>query len=239
MAYCKDITDNSLISLSKCSRLNTLESRGCPLITSLGLAAIALQCKQLSKLDIKKCSNIDDTGMIPLAYFSQNLRQVHILFIDDPSCLLFPESKTGTRSLSLLFRICLMDIIDKVCFLQSFWQINLSYSAVTDAGLLTLASISCLQSLTILHLDGLTPSGLATALLACEGLTKVKLQASFKSLLPQPLLRHLEGRGCVFLWRDKVLQVRLFFSIMRTTRKTLFKVNCNVCISSTSNNCQL
>ncbi|PON94364.1 F-box domain containing protein [Trema orientale] len=162
IAYCKDVTDNSLLSLSKCSRLNTFESRGCPLITSLGLAAIAVQCKQLAKLDIKKCSNIDDTGMIPLAYFSQNLR-----------------------------------------------QINLSYTAVTDAGLLKLASIGCLQSLTILHLDGLTPSGLATALLACEGLTKVKLQASFKSLIPQPLLKHLEGRGCVFQWRDKVLQAEL------------------------------
>lgn len=46
-------------------------------MTSLGLTAIAVRCKQLSKLDIKKCSNIDDTGMIPLAYFSQNLRQVN------------------------------------------------------------------------------------------------------------------------------------------------------------------
>lgn len=76
IAYCKHITDHSLISLSKCSRLNTLESRGCPVITSLGLAAIAVGCKQLTKLDIKKCSNVDDAGMIPLAHFSQNLRQV-------------------------------------------------------------------------------------------------------------------------------------------------------------------
>lgn len=90
---------------------------------------------------------------------------------------------------------------------------------MTDAGLLTLASIGCIQSLTILHLDGLTPCGLATALLACEELTKVKLQASFKSLLPQPLLRHLQGRGCVFQWRDKVLQVRLPLYITRAKKK--------------------
>lgn len=76
VAYCKDITDSSLISLSKCPRLNTFESRGCPSITSLGLAAIAVGCKQLAKLDIKKCHNINDAGMIPLAHFSQNLRQV-------------------------------------------------------------------------------------------------------------------------------------------------------------------
>ncbi|XP_015897663.3 F-box/LRR-repeat protein 3 isoform X1 [Ziziphus jujuba] len=162
ISYCKDITDSSLRSLSKCSRLNTLESRGCPLITSLGLAAIAVGCKQLTKLDIKKCSNIDDTGMIPLAHFSQNLR-----------------------------------------------QINLSYTSVTDVGLLSLASISCLQSLTILHLNGLTPGGLAASLLVCGGLTKVKLQACFKSLLPQALFEHLEARGCVIQWRDKVLQAEL------------------------------
>ncbi|KAJ0027741.1 hypothetical protein Pint_34981 [Pistacia integerrima] len=162
IAYCKDITDTSLISLSKCSKLNTFESRGCPFITSLGLAAIAVGCKQLTKLDIKKCHNINDVGMLPLAHFSQNLR-----------------------------------------------QINLSYSSVTDVGLLSLASLGCLQSMTILHLKGLTPSGLAAALLACGGLTKVKLQASFKSLLPQPLFKHLEARGCVFQWRDKGFQAEL------------------------------
>lgn len=161
-SYCENITDSSLISLSKCSKLNTLETRGCPLITSFGLAAIAVGCKKLSKLDIKKCHNINDAGMLPLAHFSQNLR-----------------------------------------------QINLSYSSVTDVGLLSLASISCLQSLTILHLNGLTPGGLGAAMLACGGLAKVKLQASFRSLLPQLLLEHLEARGCVFQWRDKVFQAEL------------------------------
>lgn len=162
IAYCNEITDNSLVSLSKCSKLNTFESRGCPLITSLGLAAIAVGCRQLTKLDIKKCYNIDDSGMISLAHYSQLLK-----------------------------------------------QINLSYSSVTDVGLLSLTSISCLQSMTILHLKGLTPSGLVAALLACGGLTKVKLQSSFKSLLPQPLLDHLEARGCLFQWRDKVFRAEV------------------------------
>lgn len=205
IAYCKDVTDSSLISLSQCSRLNTLESRGCPLITSLGLTAIAVGCKQLSKLDIKKCCNIDDSGMAPLACFSQNLRQVNFQL----RC-----------SYIIHQQIC----FNLACSLQLFWQINLSYSAVTEAGLCTLASIGCLQSLTLLHLDGLTPNGLATALLTCEGLTKVKLQESFKSSLPQPLLKHLEARGCVFQWRDKVLEVRLSFNITRA-RVSLFFLN--------------
>ncbi|KAK9734331.1 hypothetical protein RND81_04G132200 [Saponaria officinalis] len=162
VSYCQEITDGSLISLSKCSNLNTLECRGCPLISSLGIAAMAVGCKQLTKLDIKKCYNINDFGIIPLAHFSQNLR-----------------------------------------------NINLSYTSVTDVGLLSLASISCLQSMTILHLKGLSPRGLAGALLACGGLTKVKLHSSFRSLLPQPLFEHLEARGCVFQWREKVFQDEL------------------------------
>ncbi|XVE62090.1 hypothetical protein DITRI_Ditri06bG0091700 [Diplodiscus trichospermus] len=162
IAYCKDISDRSLLSLSKCSRLKTLETRGCSLITSFGLAAIAVGCKELTKLDVKKCQNIDDAGMLPLAHFSQNLR-----------------------------------------------QINLSHSSVTDIGLLSLASISCLQNITILHLKGLTPSGLAAALLACGGLKKVKVQAAFRWLLPYQLVEHLEARGCMFQWRDKVLKEEL------------------------------
>ncbi|KAK7390271.1 hypothetical protein VNO78_25570 [Psophocarpus tetragonolobus] len=161
-SYCTSITDKALFSLSKCSNLKILEIRGCLLVASIGLAAIAMNCRQLSRLDIKKCYNIDDSGMIPLAHFSQNLR-----------------------------------------------QINLSYSSVTDVGLLSLASISCLQSFTVLHLQGLVPGGLAAALLACGGLTKVKLHLSLRSLLPELLIRHVEARGCVFEWRDKEFQAEL------------------------------
>jgi len=195
MSYCIDITDSSLLSLSKCSRLNTFESRGCPLITSLGLAAIAVGCKQLIKLDIKKCHNIGDAAMLPLAHFSQNLRQV------------FSPWQSGLYYLPCLPKQHLENSTDIGGCDMVFLQITLSYSSVTDVGLLALASISCLQSMTVLHLKGLTPSGLAAALLACGGLTKVKLHLSFKSLLPLPLFEHLEARGCVFEWRDKEFQV--------------------------------
>ncbi|KAI4356092.1 hypothetical protein L6164_000139 [Bauhinia variegata] len=162
VSYCTTITNGSLISLSKCSNLKTLEIRGCTLVTSIGLAAIAVKCKQLNHLDLKKCYNIDDGGIISLAHFSQNLR-----------------------------------------------QISLSYTSVTDVGLLSLASISCLQTLTVLHLQGLTPRGLAAALLSCWGLTKVKLHIALKSFLSVPLIKHVEARGCVFEWRNKEFQAEL------------------------------
>lgn len=76
ISYCKDITDKSLVSLSKCSMLQTFESRGCPHITCQGLAAIAVRCKRLTKLDLKKCPFINDSGLLTLAHFSQGLKQV-------------------------------------------------------------------------------------------------------------------------------------------------------------------
>ena len=76
LSYCTEITDRSLISLSKCAKLNTLEIRGCPMITSTGLSEIAMGCRLLSKLDIKKCFEINDVGMLYLSQFSHSLRQV-------------------------------------------------------------------------------------------------------------------------------------------------------------------
>ncbi|THG22467.1 hypothetical protein TEA_002235 [Camellia sinensis var. sinensis] len=148
MAYCDKVTDISLISVSKCSKLKAVEIRGCPCVSSEGLSAIAVGCRQLTVLDIKKCFHINDAGMLPLNQYSQNLK-----------------------------------------------QINLSYCSVTDVGLLALASISSLQNMTILHVAGLTPNGLAAAMLACGTLTKVKLHTSFKASLPQSLLDHMEARG--------------------------------------------
>lgn len=58
-----------------------------------------------------------------------------------------------------------------------------------------------------MHLKGLSAAGLAAALLACRGITKVKLQPIYRSFLPCRFFEHLEARGCKFEWRQKVLQV--------------------------------
>ncbi|MCL7026125.1 hypothetical protein MKW94_028050, partial [Papaver nudicaule] len=84
--------------------------------------------------------------------------------------------------------------------------INLSYCSVTDVGLLALASISCLQVVTMLHVEGLTANGLVAAMVSCRGLRKMKLHQSFQSSLSQPFMEHIESRGCSFQWRDKPFQ---------------------------------
>lgn len=72
---------------------------------------------------------------------------------------------------------------------------------------MALASINHLQNITILHVTGLTASGLAAALYACQGLIKVKLHAAFKESIPQALLNHMEARGRIFHWRSKAVQI--------------------------------
>lgn len=76
IAYNDKITDTSLKFLSKCLMLRALEIRGCHSVSSVGISAIAIGCRQLMVLDIKKCVCINDDGMVPLAKFSQNLKQV-------------------------------------------------------------------------------------------------------------------------------------------------------------------
>nr|CAB3488843.1 unnamed protein product [Digitaria exilis] len=80
LSYCTEVTDRSLMSLSKCTNLNTLEVRGCPRVSSAGLSEIAMGCRLLSKLDIKKCFEINDVGMLYLSQFSHGLRQINLSY---------------------------------------------------------------------------------------------------------------------------------------------------------------
>ena len=145
---------------------------------------------------------------------------------NDSSCSIFSKPQTGICRTMICYPLIndtnyatLMDLT--FSFLE---QINLSYCSVTDVGLLVLASRSPLQNMTILHLSGLSPNGLAAALLTCRGLKKVKLHASFKALLPQSLLAHMESRGCVLHWRDKAFQPQVILLIAFTFNQISFSI---------------
>ena len=45
-------------------------------MSSVGLSAIVMECRQLMVLDRKKCTNINDDGMILVAQFFKNLKQL-------------------------------------------------------------------------------------------------------------------------------------------------------------------
>jgi F-box and leucine-rich repeat protein 2/20 len=88
-------------------------------------------------------------------------------------------------------------------------QIHLSFCSVTDEGLLALLCLSCLRNVSMFHLSGVSPKGLVTALLMCTGLTKVKVEASFKPKIPQVLIERVESRGCSLHWSNKPFQAEL------------------------------
>lgn len=52
----------------------------------------------------------------------------------------------------------------------------------------------------------------------------MKLHASFKSLLPQAIFEHLEARGCLFQWREKVFQV-CHLVVTRSMKKLISSIH--------------
>ncbi|KAL6597330.1 hypothetical protein ACP70R_046770 [Stipagrostis hirtigluma subsp. patula] len=114
LSYCTGITDRSLMALSKCGRLNTLEIRGCHKVSSTGISEIAVGCRLLSKLDIKKCFGINDAGMLYLSQFSHSLRQINLSYCS--------VTDIGLLSLS------------SICGLQNITIVHLS--GITPRGLI-------------------------------------------------------------------------------------------------------
>ncbi|OAY24233.1 F-box/LRR-repeat protein 3 isoform X1 [Manihot esculenta] len=234
-----EIDDEGLESISRCTKLFSLKLGICLNITDDGLRYIGSSCSKLKDLDLYRSTGITDVGItavavgcpaleiINLAYNDKatdaslrslstclNLRALEIRGCRRVSSEGLSAIATGCRKLMVLdlkkcFNINDNAMLPLAQFSKNLKQINLSYCSVTDVGLLALTGFNCLQNMTILHLRGLTPNGLAAALLACGGLTKVKLQASFKPLLPKHLLNFMEARGCLFQWRDKAFQVEM------------------------------
>lgn len=80
LSYCIGITDHGLKSLSQLEKLYNLEIRGCFLVTSAGLSAIASGCKRLVELDIKRCYRVDDMGIMTVVQCCINLRQINVSY---------------------------------------------------------------------------------------------------------------------------------------------------------------
>uniref|UniRef100_J3NE16 F-box/LRR-repeat protein 15-like leucin rich repeat domain-containing protein n=2 Tax=Oryza brachyantha TaxID=4533 RepID=J3NE16_ORYBR len=80
LCYCNKITDNGLVHLGSMEELTNLELRCLVRITSIGISSVAIGCKNLIELDLKRCYSIDDTGLWALARSALNLRQLTISY---------------------------------------------------------------------------------------------------------------------------------------------------------------
>ncbi|XP_054794119.1 F-box/LRR-repeat protein 3-like [Prosopis cineraria] len=234
-----EIDDEGLRSISRCSRLSSLKLGICLNITDKGLAYVGKSCSKLKELDLYRSTGITDLGISAIACGCPRLETINVAYCTDITdgslislskclelktleirgCLLVtskgltaiaPNCKQLSRlDIKKCYKIDDSGMIPLACWSQNLKQINLSYSSVTDVGLLSLASISCLHTFSLLTLQGVTPRGLAAALLAFGGLRKVKLHVSLRSTLPDPLIKHVEARGCLFEWRNKVFQAEM------------------------------
>ncbi|XP_043709419.1 F-box/LRR-repeat protein 3 isoform X1 [Telopea speciosissima] len=80
LCYCVEISDEGLKYISTLEELLDLEIRRLVKITSLGLTAIAVGCKSLAELDMKRCYSICDAGLWSLAHYSPNIRQINLSY---------------------------------------------------------------------------------------------------------------------------------------------------------------
>ncbi|KAH9716583.1 F-box/LRR-repeat protein 3 [Citrus sinensis] len=238
-----EVNDEGLKSISRCSKLSSLKLGICSNITDEGLKHVGSTCSMLKELDLYRSSGITDVGVVAVSHGCPSLEMINIAYnerITDTSLISLSEClrlkvleirgcprisaiglsaiAMGCRQLAMLdikkcFNINDNGMIPLAQYSQNLKQINLSYCSVTDVGLIALASINCLQNMTILHVVGLTPNGLVNALLRCQGLIKVKLNASFRPLLPQSFLHYMEAQNCLFLWRDKAFPGAILFPL--------------------------
>ncbi|KOM47214.1 hypothetical protein LR48_Vigan07g091800 [Vigna angularis] len=231
-----EIDDIGLCSISRCTKLSSLKLGICLMITDKGLKHIANSCSELKNLDLYRSSRITDEGIIAISLGCPSLTVVNIAYnsnITDSSLAFLSKCQklrtlevrgcphispqglsnivAGCKNLETLDlkkcrKINDAGMIQLAQHSQSLKQIKLSYCSVTDVGLIALASISCLQYISIFHVEGLTSNGLVAFLLACQSLTKAKFHACFESLIPQQILKYMEARGCVLVWREKTFE---------------------------------
>ncbi|KAI3987236.1 hypothetical protein MKX01_031720 [Papaver californicum] len=211
IGICLNITDEGLIHVgTHCPKLIELDLYRSPAVTDLGIAAIASGCPKLEMINLAYSTDITDTSLVALSK-CEKLNTLEMRGCASISSTGFAAIAEGCKRLTKLDIKSCFNINDSGMTLlarysQSLKQINLSYCSVTDVGLFALASISCLQVVTVLHVRGLTAKGLLAAIMSCRGLRKIKLHTSFKSSLSQPFIEHIESRGCSFQWRDKPFQ---------------------------------
>ncbi|TKY45800.1 F-box/LRR-repeat protein 3 [Spatholobus suberectus] len=205
------ITDNGLKHIaSSCSELKHLDLYRSSRITDEGIVAIALGCPSLEVVNVAYNCNITDTSLVSLSK-CQKLRTLEIRGCPRISQVGLSNITARCKHLETLdikkcYRINDTGMIQLAQHSQNLKQIKLSCCSVTDVGLIALASISCLQHISIFHVEGLTSNGLTAFLLASQNLTKVKLNACFESLIPKRIIKYMETRGCVVVWREKALE---------------------------------
>ncbi|PWZ46499.1 F-box/LRR-repeat protein 3 [Zea mays] len=80
LCYCNKIIDTGLGHLGSLEELTNLELRCLVRVIGIGISSVAIGCKNLIELDLKRCYSVDDAGLWALARYALNLRQLTISY---------------------------------------------------------------------------------------------------------------------------------------------------------------
>ncbi|CAI9293366.1 unnamed protein product [Lactuca saligna] len=183
------IGDESLIEISKCQFLESLDLCHCPLISNEGLISIAKNCPNLSSLTIESCKNIGNESLEAIARCCPNLQSLTIK--DCPN--------VGDQGVATLFSSSL--VLTKVKF-QSLDITDLSLAvigrygkSITNLALTNLRNVSQ-KGFWAMGNVGNLESLMSLTVISCCGITDLSLEAIGNGC---HALKHMVLKKCWFL----------------------------------------
>lgn len=207
LGLCTKISGKGLSYIaSNCPEIREIDLYRCTGVDDDGLAALSLGCKKLKKLNLSYCSEVTDNGMKCLSHLEvlSDLEMRGLMNVSGAGLMAVAAGCKGLAELDL--KHC-KNINDSgfwalAHYSKNLHQINLSNCAISDVGLcMVMGNLTRLQDVKLVNLVNVSVSGLELALRAsCARLKKVKLLASFRSLLSQEIIELLGARDCRIRW---------------------------------------
>jgi F-box and leucine-rich repeat protein 2/20 len=112
LQFCSGLTDNGIVALVKhCRQLQCIDLKSCA-ITSISVEAVAIGCKDLRRLDLSWCGDVNDSGRASLVFVTLALAYIECTIAIallaakcthlDTLCLVWCSQLTDDSMLSLL-----------------------------------------------------------------------------------------------------------------------------------------
>lgn len=183
------IGDESLIEISKCHFLESLDLSHCPLISNTGLSSIAKNCPNLSSLTIESCKNIGNESLEVISRCCPNLQSVTIK--DCPN--------VGDQGVATLFSSYLVPTKVKLQSLDitdfSLAVIGRYGKSITNLALTNLRNVSQ-KGFWAMGNAGNLESLMSLTVISCCGITDLSLEAIGKGCR---VLKHMVLKKCWFI----------------------------------------
>ncbi|XP_024525365.1 F-box/LRR-repeat protein 3 [Selaginella moellendorffii] len=156
-----NIDDAGLECIAKCRFLKTLKLGFCK-VSDNGTEHVGRNCSNLIKLDLYRSGNVGDAGVASIAAGCRKLRILILSYCPN----ITDASIVFNSQLSYLQQLCKRVGLEKK--LPEFKNLlNLSYCRISNAGLVMLGNLRCLQNVKLVQIGNVSVEVLAASLLSC------------------------------------------------------------------------